>query len=611
MEPNDHSSLDDGDDSDRRQKIELAHTAGHSDEGSHNFQSSSSTPSSNMGVGSSTRETESTMPVESSMDIEQSVPTVAELRGKSDKEEYHNPERDRIFWAMLALPFLAIGLIVSVAIFVISSNGSPGRSYGSSSNGASLKDMSRDDSFTSVVEYLGDHDISAYPELIREDSYQNQAAKWMAHEDEGHRLIPQGGPNTIEGYKFVQRYIMVLMYYQMGGERWKYDLNFLSENDTCEWFAWIVGTTGSHPMGVRCNQDLMVMALSMIGVNVQGRFPDEISKLTSLTVLELDLNEISGSLPESFQTLLDLQSFHLSHNKLTGSLPKYLGSFPNLQTIDVSFNLLDGSVPTELATMNNLRGIALDHNLLSGNVEFLGKGSGDANDVKRDKLEYIFLEQNSFTGFVEAAVIQKFPNLRVFDVSDNNFRGTIPHELFQISTLNILDLHDNSFTGGIPDGIPVNTALEFLALQNNELTGTIVETIGNLHNLKHLDLSSNQISIDDTTSVSNKGISSLRNLTYLFLSENNFEAAPFPFWVQKMTNLEELSLKSLRMDGTIPTWIGELTELVLLDIDDNDLRGSIPSEIGNLSKLQFLLMNRNELTDDIPSEMENLISLRK
>lgn len=549
----------------------------------------------------------------SSMDIEQSVPTVAELRGKSDQEDrapsHERMHRGKLFWAMLALPFLAIGLIVSVTVFVVRNN--IGSSASSSISGTSLKDMSHDDSFAAVVEYLGDHDISPYPELIREGSYQNQAAKWMAHEDDGHRLIPEGAPSTKEGYTFMQRYIMVLMYYQMGGETWKYDLNFLSEKDTCEWFAWVMGTSGSYPMGARCNENHLVTALIMVGVDIKGRFPDEISKLTSMTIIEMDVNEITGSVPESFKTLQNLQNFHLSHNKLTGSLPNFLAQFPDLETVDVSFNFMEGNLPTGLATMDKLRGIALDHNLFSGDIGFWGKWSGPTVNYKQDKLEYIFLEQNALTGSLEKDMIEKFPNLKVFDASDNDLQGTIPNEFFQISSLNVLDLHDNAFTGPIPGGIPVNVALQFLALQKNQLTGTIMETIGNLQVLKHLDLSSNKISDYDTNTISNKGISSLNALTYLFLSENDFEAAPFPFWIQNMTNLEELSLKSLKMDGTIPTWIGDLTELVLFDIDDNDLRGSIPSEVGKLSKLEFLLMNRNELTDDIPSELGSLSSLRK
>ena len=547
--------------------------------------------------------------IESSMDIEQSVPTVAELRGKSDNEDMAPPpvRRGKLFYAVLALPFLVVGLIVSVVILVTTNN----KEGSSSSGGSSLKDMDQQESFSTVVQYLGNHDISEYPELIREGSYQNQAAKWMAHEDPAHRRIPEGSPDSKEGYSFMQRYIMVLMYYQMGGDSWTYDLNFLTEKDTCEWFSWIVGESSSYPMGARCNQNHLVTALIMVGAGVKGPFPSEISKLTSLTIIEMDVNEISGKVPESFHNLMNLQNFHISHNKLTGSLPSYLGTFPNLLTIDVSFNLMEGSLPTELATMDNLRGIALDHNLFSGNVGFWGEWSRATASYQQDKLEYIFLEQNALTGLVETTMIQKLPNLKVFDVSDNDFRGPIPTELFHISTLRVLDLHDNQFTGPIPSGIPGNTALEFLALQKNQLTGTISETIGNLQMLKHLDISNNRISDYDTNTISNFGISSLKQLTYLFLSANDFEAEPFPFWLREMKNLEELSLKSLKFDGTIPTWIGELTNLVLLDIDDNDLRGSIPSEIGLLSNLQFLLMNRNELTDDIPPELEDLSALRK
>lgn len=167
---------------------------------------------------------------------------------------------------------------------------------------------------------------------------------------------------------------------------------------------------------------------------------------------------------------------------------------------------------------------------------------------------------------------------------------------------------NSQFTGPVPGGIPANTALRFLALHNNQLTGTVGESFGNLQTLEHLDLSNNQIrgyAINN-----NFGISSLTELTYLFLSANPFEAAEFPSWIQELTSLEELSLKSVKIAGTIPTWVGALSNLILLDLDDNDLRGSIPSELGNLTNLQFLLLNRNELTETVPAEITELRSLR-
>jgi len=352
--------------------------------------------------------------VESSMDIEQSVPTVAELRGKSDNEDVTTRPpvrrlRDKLFYAALALPFIVIGLIISGVIFAVSNDNS-----NSSGMANSLRDMDPDKSFVAVVEYLEKYDISEYPVLIREGSFQNLAAKWMAHDDPVHRRIPEGPPSSEEGYTFMQRYIMVLMYYQMGGPGWKYDFNFLSTRNTCEWFIWIVVEERDFPMGVQCNDDGFLTTLVMVDSNVKGVFPYELSELTTLTIIEMDVNEISGSFPVNLENLRSLQSLHLSHNKLTGSLPSYLGVFPDLLTIDVSFNLLEGSLPTELATMDTLRGVAIDHNLFTGNLNFWDEWSRPMAGYQQNNLEYIFLEHNAFGGPIEATMIEKLPNLKVF-----------------------------------------------------------------------------------------------------------------------------------------------------------------------------------------------------
>jgi Leucine-rich repeat (LRR) protein len=95
------------------------------------------------------------------------------------------------------------------------------------------------------------------------------------------------------------------------------------------------------------------------------------------------------------------------------------------------------------------------------------------------------------------------------------------------------------------------------------------------------------------------GIAALTSLSYLFLAANNFEAAPVPGWLSGMTNLEELSLKSLKLQGSIPMFLGSLTKMVLLDLDDNSLTGTLATELAQLSKLQFALFNRNQVSQFI------------
>jgi hypothetical protein len=102
----------------------------------------------------------------------------------------------------------------------------------------------------------------------------------------------------------------------------------------------------------------------------------------------------------------------------------------------------------------------------------------------------------------------------------------------------------------------------------------------------------------------------MSSLRYFFASVNPFAPAIIPNFLQTLTKLEEIGLKSTNRLGGIPTFLGDLTDLVLLDLDGNTLSGPVPTELGQLTKMEFLLLNRNSLTGEIPAELANLRDLR-
>lgn len=80
-------------------------------------------------------------------------------------------------------------------------------------------------------------------------------------------------------------------------------------------------------------------------------------------------------------------------------------------------------------------------------------------------------------------------NIEALDLSNNALHGALQAEVRQLSQLRVLDLSDNNFTG-VPAEVGALTHLEVLDLSNNQLTGLPYE-IGNLKNLKKLDVSGN------------------------------------------------------------------------------------------------------------------------
>ncbi|XP_023903572.1 receptor-like protein EIX2 [Quercus suber] len=90
-------------------------------------------------------------------------------------------------------------------------------------------------------------------------------------------------------------------------------------------------------------------------------------------------------------------------------------------------------------------------------------------------------------------------------------------------------------------------------------------------------------------------------LTYLDLSNNDFNHSYIPEFIGSLSNLEHLDLSSSNLSGPIPYQLGNLSRLQYLDLSSSNLSGPIPHQLGNLSRLQYLHLGDNNLT-----ESENL-----
>jgi hypothetical protein len=88
------------------------------------------------------------------------------------------------------------------------------------------------------------------------------------------------------------------------------------------------------------------------------------------------------------------------------------------------------------------------------------------------------------------------------DLSNNVLTGSLPAEVRLLSNLRVLDLSDNQFTG-VPAEIGQLAELRVLDLSNNPITGLPYE-IGNLSKLEKLDLSGTKYSRQDLQVIKEK-----------------------------------------------------------------------------------------------------------
>ncbi|CAI5513835.1 unnamed protein product [Closterium sp. Naga37s-1] len=134
----------------------------------------------------------------------------------------------------------------------------------------------------------------------------------------------------------------------------------------------LVGSPSPAPStwnGVACDDSGKVLRVSLKGQGLTGSIHLEISKLTTLTVLDLQSNRLEGKMDAftaNIKAPLVLKELYLQYNYLYGTFPSALLALKTLSTLSVAFNYLTGSLPTALPTM--LASLDVQSNFLAGSV---------------------------------------------------------------------------------------------------------------------------------------------------------------------------------------------------------------------------------------------------
>ncbi|XP_018446824.1 LRR receptor-like serine/threonine-protein kinase EFR isoform X2 [Raphanus sativus] len=101
--------------------------------------------------------------------------------------------------------------------------------------------------------------------------------------------------------------------------------------------------TGSLPEEVGKLE--LLVGLSASDNKLSGRIPQTLGGCLSLEFLYLQGNSFEGGVPD-ISRLVSLSNVDLSRNNLSGRIPRYLARLPLLQNLNLSMNEFEGSVPT-------------------------------------------------------------------------------------------------------------------------------------------------------------------------------------------------------------------------------------------------------------------------
>ncbi|CAM8892173.1 unnamed protein product [Rhodiola kirilowii] len=349
--------------------------------------------------------------------------------------------------------------------------------------------------------------------------------------------------------------------------------------------------SGHIPVELMNCSDLRVVHMG--SNNLTGSIPLEVGYLSKLRTLVLNSNSLSGTIPSSIGYLSELQHLWLPENNLTGTISSFIGNLSSLVFLHIGSNFIEGEIPPDIGKLKNLTRLRLYNNLLSGTipVSLYNLSSAVEISVADNNMHGEFITTSEFN----------VPRLISLIVGYNQFTGSIPAALLNISTLEVFDAPSNNLTGKVPSNLGVLNNLQRFNVEFNTLgSGTagdleFLTSLGNASFLSLLGLQTNQFGGEFPASFFN----SSTQLTIVTFGSNRISGS-IPNEIGKQINLIQLGMENNDLEGVIPESIGNLVMLEKLDFNGNRLTGSIPDSLGNLKSLFFLSFANNSLEGEIP-----------
>ncbi|KAG7568544.1 Leucine-rich repeat [Arabidopsis thaliana x Arabidopsis arenosa] len=307
---------------------------------------------------------------------------------------------------------------------------------------------------------------------------------------------------------------------------------------------------------------LSINVLSARNNSFTGDIPLSICNQPSLIVLDLSYNNFTGPVP---QCLSNFRDVNLRKNNLEGSLPDMFYAGASLRALDVGYNRLTKKLPRSLRNCSSLQFLSVDHNRIKDTFPFWLKALSN--------LQVLTLRSNKFYGPISSPDHGPlaFPELRVLEISDNNFTGSLPPSYFVSWKATSLERNED---GSLYMGYKKETSKD------------------------------GYYTYEDTIDLQYKGLFMEQGKVLTFYSTIDFSGNRFegliPESIGLLKTLIALNLSNNGFTGHIPPSLVNVTELESLDLSRNQLSGTIPSGLKTLSFLAYINVSHNQLKGEIP-----------
>ena len=301
---------------------------------------------------------------------------------------------------------------------------------------------------------------------------------------------------------------------------------------------------------------------------LQGPIPSSICNLSSLEFLDLSRNNFSESIPNCFGSMAELLVLDLRKNNFSGSLPPLCTQSTSLTTIILNSNQFEGHVPMSLLNCHRLEVLDVGNNAINDTFPaWLGT---------LQMLQVLIFKSNRFHGSLSPCQTKFcFPMLRIFDLSLNEFSGSLHAKLF-----------DNFISMTKLDGSDKGE-INYMELHNVGIYDIMYR------DSVRLVIKGQDIELERITTI----------MTVIDLSSNHFEGL-IPKTLKDLGSLWLLNLSHNNLRGDIPKELVQLNMLEALDLSWNRLTGTIPRELTRLNFLAVLNLSQNRLVGPIPQGLQ-------
>ncbi|PSR98805.1 Receptor-like protein [Actinidia chinensis var. chinensis] len=251
--------------------------------------------------------------------------------------------------------------------------------------------------------------------------------------------------------------------------------------------------------------------INLANNNFSGKLPNSMGSLNNLQALQLRNNSFHGELPPSLKNCENVRFIDLGRNRFTGKIQAWIGMhLTSLDVLSLRSNNFYGGIPENICHLNHIQVLDFSQNDLFGELPkcFNNFSSLVQKDGSKAPYRLWYKEYNSLytIGHVykgnalvqwkgeEREYTNTLPQLKIIDLSSNNFHGKIPKQVATLAQLVSLNLSRNNLTGQIIQEIGQMKMLESLDLSGNRFSSEIPTSLARLNYLSMLDLSNNNLS---------------------------------------------------------------------------------------------------------------------